>query len=264
MTNQIAHSLPYPGGHIRYAFKMHAAYAQTIPCNIDHPNVTRVVFEKVEPVDPLEDEWHMTIHLGAITSIEEVKQIGNAISDAIIDIVALVLNIKISAVRVIGFGLTPRAGEGGIGHLLLPPLQASGTGSSGGHPLSGTDIQKIQDALVRMSSVKNKLTMKLFRNAVSADEPLVQFLVLYLILDIMHGSQKAIDRFIMTVNPTTPQTVSQDPDKKKKGIQETIYTRLRNEIAHRESFGLDTTIAGISNYLDEFRRIVNLAVSGYI
>lgn len=249
----------YPAGYIRYAFMMHAAYDQIIPCNIDHSNVTGIVFEKVTPTDPLDDEWHMTIHVGAVISIEEVRQISSAIKDDIFDIVSLMLNTRISGVRVVENGLTPRDGEGGIAHLLVPLLQGSATGSSDGYPLSSTDIQNIQDALARISSLKKKTPLRLFRIAASADEPLVQFQILYLTLEILHnGCQKTIDRFIMSDSPNTSQTP--DPRRKNKGVLETVYTRLRNEIAHRESFALDTTGAEIRNCMDEFRKIVNRAV----
>lgn len=260
MSNQINHSLPYPAGYIRYAFMMHAAYDQNITCNIGHSNVTEIVFYKtITPTAPLGAEWHMTIHVGAVFSIEEVQQIGSAISDNIFDIVSLVLNTRISEVRLVNKGLTPRAGEGAIMHLLAPPPQLTATCSSGDYPLSGTDIQNIQDALTRTSSLKKKSLLRLFRIAVGADEPLVQFLILYLTLEILHnGSQFKIDKFIMSDSPNTSQTP--DPRKEKNEDLETVYTRLRNEIAHRDSFALDTTGAEIRNCIDEFQKIVNEAV----
>lgn len=261
MSNQINHSLPYPAGYMRYAFTMHVAFDRSINCNSGHSNVTEMVFEKVTPTDPLNAEWQLTIHVGAVMSIEEVRQIGNAVKDDVLDTVSVMLNTKVGEVRVEGNGLTPRAGEGGIAHLMAPLPQVSATGDSGGYQLSSTDVQAIQAALAKMFGSKKKTLMRLFRDAVSTHKPLVQFLILYLILDILHcGSQETIDRFIMSDSPNTPQTPSQDPRKKKKGVLETIYTRLRNEIAHREHFALDSTGTEIRNCLDEFRNIVNRAV----
>ena len=259
MSNQINHFLPYPAGYIRYAFMMHAAYDQKIPCNIGHPNVTGIVFEKITRIDPLDAEWHMTIHVGAVFSIQEVQQIGSAIRDNIFDILSLELNTRISEVRLVNQGLTPKAGEGAITHPLAPRPQLTATCSSGDYPLSSTDIQNIQDALARTSSLKKRSLLRLFRIAIGADEPLVRFLILYLTLEILHnGSQIKIDKFIMRDSPNTSQT--RDPRKEKKGVLETVYTRLRNEIAHRDSFALDATGAEIGNCIDEFQKIVNEAV----
>jgi hypothetical protein len=54
-----------------------------------------------------------------------------------------------------------------------------------------------------------------------------------------NDNQKDVDAFIISENPALPQ--SQHP-LKKPGLTETVYTRLRNELAHkRAGVDLDNT-----------------------
>jgi len=129
------------------------------------------------------------------------------------------------------------------------------TGKTGGFKLSRENIREIQDGLLRMSSLKNKPLVRLFRFAISDNHPVVQFMMLYLILSEIHKNQPGVDRYILKVAPTTPQSLS--PYTKN---LETIYTRLRNEITHRTNVGLKTTMAEIISKLDEFKQIVHMAL----
>lgn len=171
----------YPGGYVRYAFAMPAVHDQALCFRIGHPEVSHVTLEVV-PTESPDGPWQMTIHVGQVASIEAVQLIADSISDHVFDIVAVTLNIKINGIRKVGFGLTPRQGEGAIAHLLLPGIQVSGTLVSSVYVLRGTDIQQIEDASARTHSPKKKSAMKLFRAAVANDEPVAQFLVLYLSL----------------------------------------------------------------------------------
>jgi hypothetical protein len=259
MSNQTNHSSLYPAGHIRYAFKMHVAHDIAITCKVAHPKVRELVLEKVTPADEFDAEWIMTIHFGSVNSIEEVDEVGNSIKDDIIDMLSFILNTKIAETKLVGHGLTPRPGEGGIAHLLLPSPKFGGTGKVGGFRLSSENIQEVQNAVSRISGLKHKPLISLFRHAISTDEPLVQFMIFYLILYEMYRTQPAVDRYIMNVAPSTPQSIS--PHTRK---PETIYTKLRNEITHRTSGGLEITKAEIVNHLDEFRVIVHRAVKSRI
>ena len=259
MPNQINHISPYPGGHIQYEFDMRIIHDKIISCKIVHPKVKEVAFEKVNPTDQFDDKWLMTVHIGEVYSIEEVQEIGNTIRDDILDMLSLTLNTKISEMRVVGYNLVPRPGEGSIAHILLPLLKVTATCISGCLKLSSDDIEAIQNGLLRMSNLKYKPLIRLFRYAISTDEPVVQFMLLYLILYEIRKKQSALDRYIMKVAPTTPQSASPHT-----GKPETIYTKLRNEITHRSNVGHETTRAQIINHLYKFRAIVLTALKKLI
>jgi len=161
------------------------------------------------------------------------------------------LNTRIAGIRLAAHGLTPRPEEGIIAHLLLPAIECKGTARSGGFRLSNNNVQEVQDALSRIPISQHKPLISLFRHAIGADEPVVQFLILYLILYDRYGNQHEVDRQVMLHEPATPRSISPHD-----GRQETIYTRLRNEIIHRTN-APDTTRAEIIDNLDGFRIIVH-------
>jgi hypothetical protein len=255
MSDQVKYSSPYPAGHIKYAFEMHVTHDKIISCKIPHPKVKELVFEKLNPADEFDPKWFLTIHLSEIYSIEEVQEIGNAIKDDVVDMLSFSLNTKVGEMKVVGYGLTPRPGEGGIVHLLMPPPEIRSTGKTGSLKLSSDNIQEIQDALLRMSSLKHKPLIRLFRYAISDNHPVVQFMILYLILYEMHKNQSEVDRYILKFAPTTPQSISPHT-----GNLETIYTKLRNEITHRTNVQPETAIAEIISNLDEFKKIVHITL----
>jgi hypothetical protein len=231
---------------------MHVTHDRAISCKLVHSNTRELVIEKVNPVDEFDPEWRMTVHFGPVHSIEEVDETGNAIEDDIFDMLSFTLNTKIVGIRLAGHGLTPRPGEGGSAHLLLPPCECNATGRVGGFRLSNNNVQEVQDALSRISISRHKPLISLFRHAIGADEPIVQFLILYLILYDRYGNQHEVDRQIVLHEPATPQSISPHG-----GKPETIYTRLRNEITHRTNVSPETTRAEIMDNLDGFRMIVH-------
>ena len=258
MSNQTNLTSPHPAGHIQYAFDMLLSHDKMISCKIVHPKVNNIVFEKVNSTDQFDDKWLMTVHTGEVSSIKEVQEIGNAIKDIIVDTLAFTLNTKIGEMRVVGYNLVPRFGEGAIGNTLLA-FEGIGTGKVGCSKLNNNDIREIQNAFLSMPILKYTNLIRLFRHAISTDEPIVQFMLLYLILyEIQHDKQQAVDTYVMKVAPSTPQSVSPRPHKSE--IMETIYTKLRNEITHRTNVPYKTTRAEIINHLYEFRRIVRTAI----
>jgi len=87
------------------------------------------------------------------------------------------------------------------------------------------------------------------------DEPVVQFMLLYLILDGIHNDQKSIDKFIMRVAPNTIQIPSPHNNK-----LETIYTKLRNEITHRIGTSPEETRNGIIGNMLGLKEISHVAI----
>jgi hypothetical protein len=252
MNNQNKYSSQYPAGCIQYVFKMHVTHDRPISCKLVHSNVRELFFEKVNPTDEYDPEWRMTIHLGPVHSIEEVDETGNAIKADICDMLSLTLNTKITGIRVAGHGLTPHSDEAGIAHLLLPPFECNATGRVSGFRLSSSNVQEVQDAVSRISISRHKPLISLFRHAIGVDEPIIQFLILYLVLYDLYRNQQEIDRQIMLLEPSTPQSLSPHNEK-----SETVYTRLRNEIAHRTNIGPETARAEIIDNLYGFRMIVH-------
>jgi hypothetical protein len=230
---------------------MYAVCDQAISCYFVHSDVREIILEKVYPSDIYSTEWQITFHFGPVRSIEDVDEIGDAIKNEIFDMIAFTLNTKITQIRLIGHGLTPRSGEGGIAHLLAPAFKCNASAKVECFPLSDELVKEVQDKLSRTLAPRYKALIGLFRQAISTEEPIVQFLILYLILYDTFKTQSKVDKKILSHAPNTLQSVSPF-----NGKDETIYTRLRNEITHRPATSPEITRKEIMDNLDSFRTIV--------
>lgn len=99
--------------------------------------------------------------------------------------------------------------------------------------------------------------LKRLNFACSVPEPIGRFIALYsLLLTIGNDRQSEVDKLILTIEPTTQQTSSP-----KTGQPETLYTRLRNELAHdRQNATLFSTHEDIQLHLNRFEWIVKSIV----
>ena len=248
----------YPTGYIKYFFTMFVDCDSEIFCDLVHPVARRIVLEKLNHSDAFCPEWQLTIHFGPVVSIENVVEAGGEIKEKIFNTLTFKLNTKISAVRIVEHGLEPRNGEGGILNAILPSLQCNASGRSGCMSLSKDSIEDIQRTLSGSPDFGHSPTIGLFRHAVSADDPVVQFLCLYLIFDVSLKKQLDIDRQIVLLEPTIPLS----PSPHGQGKMETVYTRLRNEFVHRADVNPQVTRGEIESRLDSFRRIVRKFIDG--
>lgn len=98
-----------------------------------------------------------------------------------------------------------------------------------------------------------------FRFSISQKDPVSKFLFLYnLLLMLNQDKQANVDASILAANPNTPVT----PHPFKREAMETIYTRLRNEVAHtRANVNQKQTVEEITNNVDGLRVIVTSALN---
>jgi hypothetical protein len=99
----------------------------------------------------------------------------------------------------------------------------------------------------------------MFRAALASGDRVVQFMQLYqLLLMLCDDDQEQVDAFIRSEEPSVPQT---QHSRKKQGILETIYSRLRNEFAHRR-FGIDRneTNRQMASYAPALARLTKRAI----
>ena len=224
MNNETGSAIPYPAGEVRYSFEMYATYEGEISCSPSHAGSIECVFQKINPDDVYDPVWELRVRTGPVRLIEEVIEIGNAIKDAIFDRMSLALNVRIDRVKLASYSLTPAPGTGAVAHLILSGYLLNATGRVGCKPLLDDTVLALQDAVAKPPDPQNAALVALYRYALSADDPVVKFLNLYLILYEIMKSQPKVDEFIMRVAPT-PQTESPN----KPGTLETTYTRLRNQ-----------------------------------
>ena len=118
-------------------------------------------------------------------------------------------------------------------------------------------------SFLKNPSVTNVLLLSEFAFSLTQREHLAKFMLLYnLILQIAGDSQKSVDE---TIKKYDPRVIVIKTKRKISGgikeIEETIYTKLRNEIAHkRDGVEKQDTIKKIKGNLPQFVEIVKKAV----
>jgi hypothetical protein len=102
-----------------------------------------------------------------------------------------------------------------------------------------------------------------YRFALNQDDAVTRFMFLYNILLSLNGDkQKRVEGFIRSEMPGVQQSLSGNPELQAKDVQETIYTRLRNEVSHvRKGTTPDKTKREIHDNVEPFRVLVERAIS---
>lgn len=103
------------------------------------------------------------------------------------------------------------------------------------------------------------LILALFRTALIQAETLGRFMLLYqCLLQIVDDRQQGVDNLILDLRPHTAVS----PSPLRPSISETLYTRLRNEVAHvRGRSSVSETLSEIAASVNELRSLVHQALS---
>jgi len=101
----------------------------------------------------------------------------------------------------------------------------------------------------------------LLRSALLSTSSVEKFMHLYhILLMLFFDSQKKVDKFIVSENPYVPQRPYKQP-RKKKPEMETVYTRLRNQFAHkRPNVTLEETKTEMEEWLGELIELTKRAI----
>lgn len=207
--------------------------------NPNEPNV-----DKVEIEGPNGDEIHTTVHLASVASHDEGKALATKVNTAALNRISFYHNMAIENARSAGdqFSLlNPQPGA----HMFacLPPLTIHAEMSA---TLAIPAVQLKTE--LEQTSPPGENNYGLFRSARQSMSPVEEFIHLYnILLMIYNDKQTEVDSFITSEDPTVPQT--QHPERKA-GPKETVYTRLRNEFAHkRAGVNLENTKSEMANRL---------------
>jgi hypothetical protein len=108
-------------------------------------------------------------------------------------------------------------------------------------------------------AIRGERLFGLFRSARQSISAVEEFMLLYHILLMLFGdNQTRVDAFIFSEDASVPQT--QHP-RKRPGVTESIYTRLRNELAHRRAgANIDTTKAEMASRVTGLATLARRAI----
>jgi len=190
------------------------------------------------PIDRIElsakdGELRCEAHVSGAPSKKEAKELAGEQTERVLDRLAILLNTGIGSLRQRSSSLSASSiDEGGIerhstsgsttwcGIPRRPPVQR----------LDVSTIEHLRRDLQHTQSDAARTLLSQFRVAASQRDPVARFIFLYSILLFLRGdTQKNVDEFVRTNEPD----VTESPSPRHEGGTETIYTRLRNELAHR-------------------------------
>jgi hypothetical protein len=203
------------------------------------------------------DEIRTTVHFVAVASEREAVALATKVNTDGLDRIAFHHAMLIDHARVADVLLTDVNPAPGV-------LQCrAGFFAIVGHEaklVHGVTSDRVK-ALLEQATPRGKVYYGLVRSARLATSSVEEFMVLYQVVLMLIGDrQEDVDRFIVAQEPGVPQM----PSPHRPGIMETVYTRLRNELAHkRAGVNLDTTRAEMRVRVDGLRALVKLAVEQF-
>jgi hypothetical protein len=220
----------YPGAHVEYSFNIQDITFEPFTISLSDRRVTEVRFKRLEKDNPREDNCTMMLMLGPVASIEEAGRVADEVKEQLLEIFSLIVTCRVGKTRRIGRNLVPRLGEGGQIHGILPAERVNISIHSEPRSLTDDDIKELRTAFSKYVSMQQTSLLRVFRHAMDNDDTVARFLMLYLILYLLRSNQPEIDNLIRSIDPNVDET----PDPRNVGAMETCYTRLRNEITHRD------------------------------
>jgi len=217
----------------------------TFPLVEFNPNEPGV--DKVEIEGPNGDEIRTTVHLASVVSHDDGRTIATRVTTAVLNRICFNHGIAIENARSTGDQFSPLTPQPGA-HMFasLPPLTI--------HVELSATLAIPADQLkneLEQASPPGEDNYGLFRSALQSMSPVEEFMHIYNILLMIYNDKQApVDLFIVSEDPTIPRTKA--PPKKPGAPckMETVYTRLRNEFAHRRAgVNLDNTKSEMANRL---------------
>ncbi|MCE9565782.1 MAG: hypothetical protein K8U57_27470 [Planctomycetes bacterium] len=216
---------------------------------------TEPAIEKVEIEGPNGDHILVTVHFSSIAAPDDARPIAAKAATAALDRLSYHHGITIGNPHFTGHNFNP---------VNPTPGTFSYAGSGIGLFVSGSAPAAIG---LQPGQLKPDLEdptptggrhFPLFRSALLSGSPVETFMHLYNLLLMLYGdNQGNVDGFIRTVEPAVPQT----PSPKFAGVNETLYTRLRNEFAHvRVGVDMNQTKAEMEQHVGHLRDIVRKAI----
>lgn len=207
----------------------------TFPLFEFNPNEPGV--DKVEVEGLNGDEILSTVHLASVATHEDGTAIATKVNTAALNRISFFHRIAIENGQSTDAQFSPLDPQPGV-HLVAAPGKLVITG----YPtmlVVGIPAARLKTEL-EQASPPGERNFGLFRSARQSMSPVEEFMHVYHILLMLCSDRQAdVDAFIVGEDPAVPRT----PDPRMGPmVMETVYTRLRNELAHpRVGVNLDNT-----------------------
>jgi hypothetical protein len=249
-----------PTGTIEYAASITGVcfkpmFRPTEITNSD-PSVEKIVLEVLEVEN--DEQLKITFHLIDVFTSEEARSIAASILPSIVNRLAFYRDIPAGEPYNTGSRL-PKD-ESGTSYTVTASLHIGA--STRVEIKLGEDAHRELVKKLEQPYTHDEL-YSLYRAAINQSDAVARFMFLYSILQSLQpcDEQKYVDDFIRGKMRKVPQ--SPRPDKPSK--KETIYSRLRNEVAHRRPQTTpEQTRREIQNNVVAFQGLVRTAIEGAV
>ena len=221
--------------------------------NPKEPGVDRVELE-----GPNGDEILSSVHLESVATEDEGKAIAARVNTAALDRISFFHGLATENEKITGVQFSPVDPQPGVLEASAGSLVITGWAPK---LVLGIPAATVQGEL-EGAAPPGEANFGLFRSALQSASPVEAFMHMYHILMMLFGDRQSdVDAFVTSEDPTVPQT--QHP-LKYPGVMETIYTRLRNELAHkRAGVNLQDTKLGMANRLGGLVAVTKRAIELY-
>lgn len=126
----------------------------------------------------------------------------------------------------------------------------------------GEDKRRDLTRLLEQPYVDSSFYYSAYWFALNQSDPVARFMFLYsILLQICGDDQKDVDKCIRHCELNVEEKLSGDPKKRAKGVKETVYSRLRNEVSHRRSgTSPEQTRREVQDNVVSFQKLVRTAI----
>lgn len=217
--------------------------------NPNRPGVARIEVEALNG-----DELNSAVHLSFVATHNDGRAVAVGVNRAALDRIAFFRDLVIENARITGeqfSAVTPRSGVFAVtagSYLLL------GGSANFVHNVSSQQLKQE----LEQPNVPGERNFGLLCSARRSGSPVEEFMHLYnILLMLFNDRQDDLDSFIVTEDSAVPQT----PSPRVSGRTETVYTRLRNELAHqRAGVVIDQTKAEMAQVLGDLIALTKRAI----
>ena len=237
-------------GTLEFAAPIAGVRFEPIDVNVPHAAVEKVVLQTEN-----DERLKITFHLIDVFTFEGAEAIAARILPSIINRLAFYRNVSVGEPYQIG-GTLPKDPSDSL-HTVRRDLLLLWDEAIPILTL-GDDMREELARQLEQPYTHHDL-YSLYRFASGQSDELARFMFFYNILLQLHNDiQRQVDAFILQERPDVPQS----PSPRSQGRNETVYTRLRNEVGHRRAGTTpEQTRREIQENIAAFQELVRTAIS---
>jgi hypothetical protein len=212
---------------------------------------------KIEIEAPNGEEILSAAHLDLVSTSEEGEAIATKVHRSALDRICFFYGITIENGRMIHSEFSPVVPPAAGGTQITPPVAAVAVFGAQVKIRVALDPPGLKMKLEQVTPPGER-GFPLFRSALQSASPVEEFIHLYhLLLMFLGDAQKNVDAFVLVEEPG----VDVRPHPFWPGVNETLYTRLRNDLAHPDrGANVEHTKAEMTKHLDKLIAMTKRAI----